>query len=87
MTEQDKRLRLAIKRKFGLPPSEPNPRQLEAIKAAIGKIHASGRGATEKDWSDIVEKHCSGLHRAVYGGQDHSDLNALVALALRAAQR
>ncbi len=83
MTSYDQELSHRLKIKFGTAPNEPNARQLELIKSDIRAIHAKGATPTEKQWAEIVKRHCPNAGGYGYAGADNSDLITLLRLATK----
>ncbi len=83
MNQNDQRLALALKIRFGTAPSEPNEQQLAAIKRDIQSLAAQGRTPTDHDWQEVVSMHCPGAGKYKYAGADNSDLITLLQMATR----
>lgn len=81
MNENDRLLGLKLKIKYGTAPSEPSEKQLEEIKRDIKSLVARGREPTNRDWFEIVSKHCPGAGKYGYAGVDNSDLTTLLKMA------
>lgn len=79
----DQELAHKIKIKFGTPPNEPNWQQLENIKSDIQAQVAKGITPTEKDWAEIVKRHCPDAGSYIYKGADTADLITLMQLATK----
>jgi len=79
----DQDLAHQIKIKFGTAPSEPTSYQLERIKQDIQALVSRGTTPSEKDWAEIVEKHCPGAGSYAYKGADTADLITLMQLATK----
>lgn len=72
-----------LKIKYGTAPDEPTAAQLVLICNDINQIIQSRKSPTEKDWSDVIYRHCPGAGKYSYSGIDNSDLNTLLALAIQ----
>lgn len=83
MNQNDQRLALALKIRFGTAPSEPNEQQLAGIKRDIQSLVALGRAPTDADWQIIVSRHCPGAGKYKYAGADNSDLTTLLQMATK----
>ena len=79
----DQELAHKIKIKFGTSPNEPNWQQLENIKRDIHALVAKGITPTEKDWAEIVKRHCPDAGSYIYRGADTADLITLMQLATK----
>jgi hypothetical protein len=79
----DQELAHKIKIKFGTAPNDPTTYQLEKIKQDIQALVAKGTTPSEKDWAEIVKKHCPGAGSYLYKGADTSDLITLMQLATK----
>ena len=66
---------LAIKTKFGLPPSRPTLKELDNILSDIENLPLEER--TEETWRKVVFKHIGKVPLHLYEGLDMSDLNML----------
>lgn len=77
----------SLKVKFGTSPFEPSDVQLHSILNEIEIVRLSGKQPSEQDWSNAVMLHCPSAGRFKYAGIDNSDLNTLLALAMRAANK
>ena len=83
MTENDKKLALALKIKFGLAPMEPTEEQLRQIKYEIELLVSRGLEPRDNDWLEIIRRTCKGAGLYFYGSVDNSDLNTLLKLATK----
>lgn len=79
----DQELSHKIKIKFGTAPNDPTSYQLDKIKQDIQALVAKGITPSEKDWAEIVKKHCPGTGSYFYKGADTSDLITLMQLATK----
>lgn len=79
----DQELAHRIKIKFGTAPNEPTSYQLAKIKQEIQGLIAKGQRPSEKDWAEIVKRHCPDAGSYVYKGADTSDLITLMQLATK----
>ena len=79
----DQELAHRIKIKFGTAPNDPTSYQLEKIKQDIKALVARGITPSEKDWAEIVKKHCPDAGSYIYKGADTSDLITLMQLATK----
>ena len=79
----DKELAHKLKIKFGTAPNEPTASQLEKIKQDIRILVQKGITPTEKNWSEILKKHCPSAGSYGYFGADTSDLMTLMQLATK----
>lgn len=75
-----------IRMKFGTSHNEPSQNQLSAICREVASEYTQGRLTTLKDFGVIVKRHCPTAGTYGYKGIDNSDLNTLLALALKATQ-
>ncbi|MGK5085111.1 hypothetical protein WDW37_17630 [Bdellovibrionota bacterium FG-1] len=75
-----------LKIKFSLG-EEPSRQQLTEIIAVIVRISTKGKPPTDHDWADAVAAACPVVGKGVYGGEDLSDLNALLMHAVSLAQQ
>lgn len=83
----DEELAHSLKVKFGTAPGEPSDVQLLKIKNTIRQIQSSGKVPTEQDWFNAVKIYCPSTGSWVYKGLDNSDLNTLLALAIKIANK
>lgn len=83
MNKNDEKLALALKIKFGTAPSEPNEQQLEGIKRDIQSLAAHGRPPADRDWQEVVSRHCPGTGKYKYAGADNSDLITLLQMVTK----
>lgn len=79
----DQELARIIKIKFGTDPNSPTSSQLEKIKQDIQNLVSRGITPSEKDWAEIVKKHCPSAGSYIYKGADNSDLITLLQLATK----
>ena len=79
----DQELAHKIKIKFGTAPTEPTSLQLEKIKEDIQAFVRRGETPSEKDWAEVVKRHCPGAGSYAYKGADTSDLITLMQLATK----
>ena len=61
----------------------PTQQQLEAIKKDIDAAIASGKILSRTECQHIVVKHCGSTKMFLTKGADNSDLNALLAMAVK----
>lgn len=83
MSQHDQELAQAIKIKFGTAPDNPTTYQLEKIKQDIKALVAQEITPSERDWVEIVKKHCPEAGNYFYKGLDNSDLTTLLQLATK----
>ena len=76
-----------IRMTFGTNPNEPNKSQLTMIAMEVKRAYDSGRIKSLRDYSEIVKKHCPSAGTWGYKGLDNSDLNTLIALAIKETQK
>ncbi|MNY38855.1 hypothetical protein D3C86_1735060 [compost metagenome] len=81
MNDNDKKLAHRLKIKFGTAPAEPTESQLDAIKRDLKTLLDRGHTPTERDWRDVISKHCPSAGRYGYAGADNSDLTTLLKMA------
>ena len=81
MNNHDQNLKHKIMMEFGTSGVEPTEIQLTYIKAALGRIVASGRAPAWNEWQRTVYKYCPSAGKHKYAGIDNSDLNTLLELA------
>lgn len=79
----DLELARIIKIKFGTDPNSPTSHQLEKIKKDIQSLVSNGITPSEKDWAEIVKKHCQSAGSYIYKGADNADLITLMQLATK----
>ncbi|MGL6492342.1 hypothetical protein ACSZNX_15130 [Aeromonas veronii] len=61
----------------------PTQQQIAAIENEINKAIASGKKLSKSDCQHIVVKHCGKTRMVACCSVDNSDLNTLLALAIR----
>jgi hypothetical protein len=83
LSQHDQELAQAIKIKFGTTPDNPTTYQLEKIKQDLKALVAQGITPSERDWGEIVKKHCPETGKYFYKGLDNSDLTTLLQLATK----
>jgi hypothetical protein len=71
------RLRHKLKILAGLRPQSPTDEELELIVGAIVEL-AGKRRPTDQDWKNAAGRYVPNAGRYKYGGEDMSDLNALL---------
>ncbi len=61
----------------------PTQQQLEAIKRDIDAAIKSGKNLSRTECQHIVVKHCGSTNMLLTKGADNSDLNTLLAMAVK----
>lgn len=61
----------------------PTSSQLDAIEKEISEDISLGKRLTRTDCQNIVAKHCGPVRMLMLKGADNSDLNTLLALAIK----
>ncbi|EJC6798640.1 hypothetical protein RGL59_004388 [Vibrio parahaemolyticus] len=62
---------------------KPTAQQLVAIEKEINDAILSGKRLSRSDCQHIVVKHCGSTEMMAFSSVDNSDLNTLLALAVR----
>ena len=83
MIEDNQKLAHAIKIKFGTAPNNPTSYQLDRIKQDINTLLDKGLTLSERDWFEVVSRHCPETGKYFYRGKDLSDLITLLKLATK----
>lgn len=79
----NKNLEKFLRERCNLIDWSPTQQQLEAIKKDIDFAIASGKILSRSECQHIVVKHCGSTKMFVVKGADNSDLNALLAMAVK----
>jgi hypothetical protein len=67
----------------GLESWHPTAQQLAAIEKDINEAIRSGKTLSRTDCQNIVVKHCGSVRMLLLKSADNSDLNTLLALAIK----
>ena len=83
MDNANSRLKHALMMKFNMAYTEPSDAALESIKAELLQILKTGKELTRSDWERVVNRYRVDNQIYKRAGLDNSDLNTLLALAIK----